>query len=73
MIVYQLDSKNRQNITLFVQPVNEFTENTDWKEQTGGSKLFEVKFKNGKATVPDNLGQYLIDKKYAFKAPIFVR
>lgn len=60
MKVYKHGSKE-QNHTVFVTPAIDCTDVVEWKEDDGREKMFEVKFINGVAEVPKNLGKYLID------------
>ncbi len=63
MKVYLNDGSKRDH-TLYVQPGNDI-DNSEWRTKDGKGILMPVKFKGGMARVEENLGQYLIDKKYA--------
>jgi len=62
---------------IFVQPGVDHPETSEWmepaeKEGKTKPKLFEIFFENFVATVPDNLGKYLIDKGLASKTKIIL-
>lgn len=69
MFVYQPGTTGRR--TLFAQPGNEFPA-SDFMDANGKAILFSVVFSEGRAEVPDQLGQYLIDKGMAAKSPILL-
>lgn len=50
---------------VFVQPGNDFPDNTDFVDGEGKPKMFTVEFVNGVAEVADNLGRYMVDNKLA--------
>jgi hypothetical protein len=57
-----------ENHRLYVQPAVDYPEKTEWSDKHGKPLMFEVHFKNHVAEVDDNLGRYLIEKKYAIKS-----
>ena len=57
--------------TVFVQPGREFP-NSDWLDEAGAPRMFAVEFRAGVAEVPDNLGQYMIDRELAQGSPLIL-
>lgn len=53
-----------QNATLFVQPGKD-VKDTGFLDAEGNALMISVQFKDGKADVPEQLGQWLLDKGYA--------
>lgn len=72
MFVYQHSQRENPKHFLFVQPGVDHPETSEWFDSEGKPKLLQVVFEFGKADVIDNLGQYLIDKKYASKHRIII-
>lgn len=69
MKIYQPGTRGKR--TAFVQPgVTHPT--TDWLDENGKARMFAVEFKEGEATVDDQLGQYMIDKDLAKRSPIIL-
>ncbi len=72
-------SRHGRGVT-FVTPGTEHPETSDWMKATRGPEgqefkepiMFTVKFTDGVAEVPSNLGQYMIRKGLAQKSPIVV-
>lgn len=69
MKVYQPGTTGKR--TLFVQP-GVHSPVSDWLEEHGKPRLFAVEFKEGEATVDDQLGQYMIDQGLAKSSPIIL-
>lgn len=67
--------------TIFVAPGKDHPETSDWIKvcrdlngvETREAIQFAVKFENGCAVVPDNLGRYMLEKKLARKSPLILR
>lgn len=62
---------------VYVQPGVDHPETSEWMEPADKdgkrkSKLIEVLFENNVATVPDNLGKYLVDKGLASKTKLIL-
>ena len=58
--------------TLIVSPGKEFTNVSEWKDAQGNPLTLTVEFVAGVARVPDNLGDYLLDKGLAQSSPIIL-
>ena len=71
MIIYQPNARNSPKQLMFVQPGNEYP-NSEWIDEKGKPRLITVEFKFGKAEVPDNLGQYMLDHDMAKPSPIIL-
>ena len=56
---------------MFVQPGTHHADVSEWMQE-GKPILMEVKFNNGVAEVPENLGKYLIDKGLVRKSRIIL-
>lgn len=56
---------------VFVTPGNEFP-NSDFCDESGKARQFDVEFNNGTAEVPDGLGRYMVDKGLASTSPILL-
>lgn len=69
MNIYRPGSRGRHSV--YVQPGNEHP-NSDFVDADGKATLFDVAFKEGVAEVPDNLGNYMIDKGLAQRSPILL-
>lgn len=70
MKVYQPDSRTGRR-TVFVQPGVHHPV-SDFMDEHGKPKMFSVVFTLGEADVPDNLGQYMIDRELAKRSPIIL-
>lgn len=65
---------------VFVTPGRDHPETSDWMKTNTDSEgksfnepiMFTVKFENGVAEVPDNLGRYMIDKGLARKSRLIL-
>lgn len=58
--------------TLIVCPGQEFPNVSEWRDAQGKPLTLTVEFRGGVARVPDNLGQYLLDKGLAQSSPILL-
>jgi hypothetical protein len=65
MKIYKHGLQEQGLHNVFIQPGVDFPENSEWYEADGRPKLFTVTFQNGVATVPKNLGRYMVDKGLA--------
>ena len=71
MIVYKPDQLSRH--TVFVTPAKTAgVDSSEFRNADGSARLFIVSFDGGRAFVPDNLGQYMIDNGMARFAPILM-
>lgn len=61
-----------RNHTIYVKPAFHEKEVSEWKHENGSPKMFTIKFKNGCATVDDNLGRFLIDRGLAKETMIIM-
>lgn len=59
----------RRDHRMFITPGTE-SDCSDFKFPDGTNRQFTVRFLSGMATVPSNIGQYLVDKGVAQKSPI---
>ncbi len=66
-----LPGGNQRTQTVYVQPGKEFP-NSNFCDKEGSATLIAVVFKNGKASVEDALGKYMIDKGYAQASPLIL-
>lgn len=73
MRVYKHGAKE-QNLRMFVEPGRHHPDVSEWMvdvlDSTTGQmkpqpKQIEVRFENGCAVVPDNLGKYMVDRQLA--------
>ena len=71
MRVYRPQDADVPRHRLHVQPGREFP-NSDWLDAQGAPRMFTVEFRAGCAEVPDNLGQYMIDKGMAAQSPLIL-
>lgn len=71
MHVYRPQDAQVARHTVFVQPGREFPV-TDWLNEDGNARMFTVVFRGGRAEVPDNLGQYMIDRELASASPLLL-
>lgn len=58
MKVY-LESGNTH--TLMVTPAAQHPDVSDWKDERGNPKRYDIKFVNGVASVDEKMGKYLIE------------
>lgn len=70
MKIYQPDSRTGRRV-VFVQPGHEFP-TSDFMDEHGKPKMFEVVFLLGEADVADNLARYMVDKQMASYSPIIL-
>lgn len=71
MIVYKPDQLSRH--TVFVTPANTAgVDSSEFRNADGSARLFVVTFESGRAKVPDNLGQYMIDNGMARYSPVLL-
>lgn len=71
MIVYKPDQLTRH--TVYVTPAaTPGVDATDFRDKDGKPRTFAVVFEDGRARVPDNLGQYMIDHGLARYAPVLL-
>lgn len=68
MKVYKPESKGVHR--LYVTPAHDAPDVSEWKSAKGEPVMFTVEFVEGVATVPSNLGKYLIDRGLAQRSPI---
>jgi hypothetical protein len=71
MRVYRPQDADVPRQRLYVQPGREFP-NSDWLDAEGAPRMFTVEFSAGVAEVPDNLGQYMIDRELAQSSPLIL-
>lgn len=45
---------------------------SDWFREDGSPIMFNIRFENGKAEVPGNLGRYMIKHEMAFRSPLIL-
>lgn len=69
MKIYHPGSRGKH--TIFVCPGQEFPV-SDFLDADGKPIQFPVGFSEGAADVPDNLGNYMIDRDLAKKSPIIL-
>ncbi len=69
MRVYHPGKTGKQ--TTFVQP-GVHHPIADWMDEERKPKMFSVTFVDGCAEVPDNLGQYMLDRELAKASPIIL-
>lgn len=69
MKIYQPGTRGKR--TTFAQPGREYPV-SHFLDQAGAPIMFSVVFVEGEATVPDELGEYLIDKGIAKSSPIIL-
>jgi hypothetical protein len=51
---------------VMVQPAREsHDKSSDWLDEQGQPRMFNIEFLHGRASVPDNLGRWLVDHGYA--------
>jgi hypothetical protein len=53
------------NMTLMITPGVDDPVCSDWKDDKGNAKRFDVRFVNGVAEVPANLGAWMVAKGHA--------
>lgn len=63
---------NKRNHVVFVAPGAEHPDASQWVHEDGRPITFRVEFKDGRASVDNNMGAYLIEKKYAQRTPLFL-
>lgn len=61
----------RRDHLMFITPGTEL-DSSDFLNPDGTARQFTVRFKEGRADVPSNIGQYLIDKGVAQKTPLIL-
>lgn len=71
MLVYRPHEMDKPSHTLLVQPGVHYPV-SDWLDEAGKPRMYSVVFRSGRAEVPDNLGQYLIDQQLAQSSPILL-
>lgn len=71
MRIYRPFDREGARHTVFVQPGREFPV-AEWLDEDGKPRLFPVQFLSGRAEVPDNLGQYMIDQGQAQRSPLIL-
>jgi len=71
MLVYRPHDELRARHVIFVQPGSQHRI-SDWMDEKGKPRMFNVVFIRGRAEVPNNLGQYLIDSGQAQASPIIL-
>ncbi len=64
MLVHRPWDADIQRHIVFIQPGNDYPI-SDWLDGDRRPRLFQIVFMAGVAEVPDNLGQYMIDKGLA--------
>jgi len=69
MKVYLPGARGKQ--TTFVQPGNEFPV-SEFMDEQGKPKMFSIPFINGEATVYEQLGQYMLDRRIAQRSPLIL-
>lgn len=62
----------KQNHTILVTPAVD-SDCSDFKNADGAHRQFNIRFKNGEATVPSNLGNYMLDKGLVQSSPIIIQ
>lgn len=71
MIVYKPDQLSRH--VVFVTPANTpGVDSSEFRNADGSTRLFPVTFESGRAKVPDNLGQFMIDNGMARVSPVLL-
>lgn len=71
MKVY-LKSGRPNNHLVFLTPGTD-SDSIEFRNPDGSLKQYTIRFENGRAEVPSNIGQFLIDKSVARKMPIVLR
>lgn len=71
MIVYKPDQLSRHAV--FVTPANTAgVDSSEFRNVDGSARVFTVTFEDGRAKVPDNLGQFMIDHGMARISPVLL-
>ena len=59
--------ENAIDHTLMVTPGAQHTDVSDWKDEKGNPRRFDIRFEKGVASVDDKMGRYLIEMGLANK------
>lgn len=72
MIVHKPDQVNPH--TVYLRPAAHVKGGfpAEWLNPDGSKRMFRIEFKNGRADVPDNIGQFMIDTGLARSSPILL-
>jgi hypothetical protein len=71
VIVYKPAQLSRH--VVFVTPANMAgVDSSEFRNADGSAQLFPVTFEGGRAKVPDNLGQFMIDNDMARFSPVLL-
>lgn len=70
MLVYRPHDELRARHVIFVQPGQHHAV-SEWMED-GKPKMFTVVFHRGRAEVPSNLGEYMIEQGQAQRSPLIL-
>ncbi|MHB0992692.1 MAG: hypothetical protein ACYC0M_15645 [Burkholderiales bacterium] len=69
MFIYKPEQPSEH--TVFIQP-GKNVRCSDWLDEDNNPRMFRVHFHNGRAEVPDNLGNYMVDTGQARISPIIL-
>jgi len=69
MKVYTPGARGKQ--IMFVEPGREFPV-SEFVDEHGKAKQFQIPFVNGEASVDDQIGQYMLDKGIAKRSPLIL-
>jgi len=77
LIVYRTGGRDpqRASFTLFICPAAAMRKAdcpSDWLDDKGAPRSFEVEFRFGRAEVPSNVGEYLIQQGLASKTRLII-
>lgn len=77
MIVYRNGERDsqRSSFTLFICPAADMRKAdcpSDWLDDKGAPRSFEVEFRFGRAEVPSNVGEYLLRRGLASKTRLII-
>ena len=64
MKVYIAEYREKMRHTIFLQPAT-IAKSTEWVDEHGKPKMFNITFELGVADVPDSVGQFMIDQGIA--------